>query len=209
MFIDLEIILIHILYSTYCKTYEQGHEKMCLMSYANNKGADQPVHPHSLISAFVVRCLDSIISLDSRTEISRLASLCGCAGRFVSGLVGNSRRHIFSWRGSYSFVKWLSAHCTFSTTEVHRVWWRANTALRTCQNSKILTQLNCHWRIKGEMVSFLRGTCFTLYTYIVRKHFHGIVIYEPRQEKICLCHMRATMVQIRLWLLNPKFHESS
>ena len=50
---------------------EPGHEKMCLMSYANNKGADQPVHPHSLISAFVVRCLDSIISLDSIAEISR------------------------------------------------------------------------------------------------------------------------------------------
>ena len=23
-------------------TYEPGHEKMCIMSYANNKGADQP-----------------------------------------------------------------------------------------------------------------------------------------------------------------------
>ena len=46
--------------------YEPGHEKLCLMSYANNKGADQPAHPRSLISAFVVRCLDSIISLDSR-----------------------------------------------------------------------------------------------------------------------------------------------
>ena len=32
---------------------EPGHEKMCPMSYANNKGADQPVHPHSLISVFV------------------------------------------------------------------------------------------------------------------------------------------------------------
>ena len=31
--------------------YEPGHEKMCLMSYANNKGADQHVHPRSLISA--------------------------------------------------------------------------------------------------------------------------------------------------------------
>ena len=30
----------------------------------------------SLISAFVVRCLDSIISLDSIAEISRLASFC-------------------------------------------------------------------------------------------------------------------------------------
>ena len=51
---------------------EPGHEKMCLVSYANNKGADQPAHPCSLISAFVVRCLDSIISLDSVAEISRL-----------------------------------------------------------------------------------------------------------------------------------------
>ena len=51
---------------------EPGHEKMCLMSYANNKGADQPAHPRSLITAFVVRCLDSIISLDSIVEISRI-----------------------------------------------------------------------------------------------------------------------------------------
>ena len=40
------------------------------MSYANNKGADQPAHPRSLISAFVVRHLDRI-SLDSIAEISR------------------------------------------------------------------------------------------------------------------------------------------
>ena len=48
-----------------------------VMSYANNKGADQPVHLRSLISTFVVHCLDSIISLDSIAEISRLASFCG------------------------------------------------------------------------------------------------------------------------------------
>ena len=74
------------------------------MSYANNKGADQPAHPHSLISAFVVRCLDSIISLDSIAEISTLASFCICAGRFDSGLIGNSRRHVLSCRGSYSEI---------------------------------------------------------------------------------------------------------
>ena len=42
------------------------------MSYANNKGADQPAHPHSLISAFIVRCLDSVISEVSVTKISSL-----------------------------------------------------------------------------------------------------------------------------------------
>ena len=57
---------------SYSGIYEPGHEKMCLMSYANNKGADQTAHPRSLISAFVVRCLDSIISLDFIAEISRL-----------------------------------------------------------------------------------------------------------------------------------------
>ena len=55
---------------------------MCLRSYANNKGIDQPAHPRSLISAFVVRCLNSIISLDSIAEISRLklASVAAQAG---------------------------------------------------------------------------------------------------------------------------------
>ena len=42
------------------------------LPYANNKGADQPAHPRSLNSAFVVRCLDSIISLVSISEISSL-----------------------------------------------------------------------------------------------------------------------------------------
>ena len=57
--------LLHLLHA-----YEPGREKTCLMSYANNKGADQPAHPHSLISAFVVRCLDSVMSPVSVTKIS-------------------------------------------------------------------------------------------------------------------------------------------
>ena len=40
-----------------------------VLPYANNKGADQPAHPHSLISTFVVRCLDTIIPLLSRFTI--------------------------------------------------------------------------------------------------------------------------------------------
>ena len=42
------------------------------MSYANNKGADQPARPRSLSGAFVVRCLDSVMSLFSVTKISSL-----------------------------------------------------------------------------------------------------------------------------------------
>ena len=55
----------HSSFSSHMYAFEPGHEKMCLKSYANNKGADQFAHPRSLISAFVVCCLDSIIYLDS------------------------------------------------------------------------------------------------------------------------------------------------
>ena len=52
------------------------------MPYANNKGTDQPVHPRSLISAFVVCCLDSIIRILAKSKISRLllASVAEQAG---------------------------------------------------------------------------------------------------------------------------------
>ena len=42
------------------------------MPHVNNKGADQPVRPHSLISTFVVHCLDSLIPLVSISEIPSL-----------------------------------------------------------------------------------------------------------------------------------------
>ena len=42
------------------------------MPYADNKGADQPAHPRSLISTFVVCLLDSIIPLVSMSEITSL-----------------------------------------------------------------------------------------------------------------------------------------
>ena len=60
------------------------------MLYVINKGADQPAHLHSLISSFVVRCLDSVIPLVSISEISSLyqASVAAQAG-FESYLVGN------------------------------------------------------------------------------------------------------------------------
>ena len=52
------------------------------MPYANNKGADQPAHPHSLISTFVVCCLDSMICILAISKVSRfeLASVAEQAG---------------------------------------------------------------------------------------------------------------------------------
>ena len=48
---------------TYAPSFEPGHEKTCLTSYA---------HPRNLISTFVVHCLDSVMSLVSVTKISSL-----------------------------------------------------------------------------------------------------------------------------------------
>ena len=68
------------------------------MPYANNKGAGQPVHPHSLISAFVVRCLGSIIPQRAKSKFFKtLASLCSWSGRLVSYLVANPPK--CSWSG--------------------------------------------------------------------------------------------------------------
>ena len=80
--------------------FEPGHGKMCLMSYANNKGADQRLCC-SLLRQFNI---SRFYSRNSKT----LASFCGCASRFVSGLVGNSRRHVLSCRGSFVIVPLVS-----------------------------------------------------------------------------------------------------
>ena len=42
-------------------TFGPRREKTCLQRCGNNKGTDEPAHPRSLISAFVIHFLESII----------------------------------------------------------------------------------------------------------------------------------------------------
>ena len=65
------------------------------MPYANNKDTDQPAHLHSLTSAFVVCCLDSIISLVSALAISRLWLVSVAEQAGLSLLVKNPNK-VFS-----------------------------------------------------------------------------------------------------------------
>ena len=70
----------HILNSKYSETSqrtstnlsqnEPQREKTCLRRFANNTGADQPAHSRSLISAYVIRVLESTISKLATSEIS-------------------------------------------------------------------------------------------------------------------------------------------
>ena len=45
----------------YVVLYGPRREKTCLLGLANNKCADRPAYPRSLISAFVTRFLKSVI----------------------------------------------------------------------------------------------------------------------------------------------------
>ena len=65
-----------------------GHEKTYLTVCANNNGADQPVHPCSLISAFVACCLDSIIHILAKVciKFKTLACLCSWTDQLESYL---------------------------------------------------------------------------------------------------------------------------
>ena len=58
--------------SSKCKAILIGprREKTCLQGFVNNKGADQPAHPRSLISAFVIHFLQSTICKLASSEFS-------------------------------------------------------------------------------------------------------------------------------------------
>ena len=58
--------------TTTCISYGPRREKTCLRGFMNNTGAEQPAHPHSLISAFVIHFLESTICKLATGEISIL-----------------------------------------------------------------------------------------------------------------------------------------
>ena len=64
-----------------CAIWATSWENL-LYAYPNNKGADQPAHPRSLVSAFVVLLLDSIIPTDALPKFSTLACFCSWADQF-------------------------------------------------------------------------------------------------------------------------------
>ena len=72
------------------------------MPYANNKGADQPAHPRSLSSAFIIRWLDSIILVLAQYTISRFYLVSVGEQACFSLIRSETRRQVFSGRGSIS-----------------------------------------------------------------------------------------------------------
>ena len=100
------------------------------LPYANNKGTDQAAHMRSLISAFIVHCLDNIMPKLSKSEISSLASLCSWAGRFELYLVANPEDR-FSHNGAHLFNNIINAVDKTVHSNKNTFWpWTANTGIR-------------------------------------------------------------------------------
>ena len=86
--------------------YEPLHEKTCFMPYVNNKGADQSAHARSLISAFVVHCLDSTIPILAKSKISRLQLASEAEQASLSPTWShNPKTGFFVTSGSYKSVR--------------------------------------------------------------------------------------------------------
>ena len=73
----------------YQKRHEPSHKKTHLISYANSKDADQPAHSRCLISAFVTRCLVSIMPIDVIPKLRDCASLRNREGQNEFYLAAN------------------------------------------------------------------------------------------------------------------------
>ena len=86
------------------------HEKTSLRGFANNKGADQPAYPHGLISAFVIRLFESIISKLATGEISSFLVVSVAETHFVKSLKDRFSRvevhiHGLQFLNTFMFTK--------------------------------------------------------------------------------------------------------
>ena len=89
-------------------------EKTCLWGFANNKGTDQPAHPRSLISAFVIRLLISIISRLATSEISLFYLVSVAEETGLSLALSEPRRQVFSRRGPDLLPQFVCMNSEFS-----------------------------------------------------------------------------------------------
>ena len=75
--------------------------RKCVLYYMRTTKAQISLRIHAVWSAPLLFAAKNDISSLYIQNFKILAGLCSWAGQFVSCLVGDSWRHIFSWRGSY------------------------------------------------------------------------------------------------------------
>ena len=109
-------------------------EKTCLRGFAKNTFADQPAHPRSLISAFVIcvsvqrlcylRFGKYHIQACYKRNFIFLASFCSWAGCFESHFVGNPEDRFVATRPNYVIaLLWASFFNSQSNPTSYEILW--------------------------------------------------------------------------------------
>ena len=131
------------------------HEKTCLMPYANNKDADQPVHPCSLIRAFVVHCLDSIIPILVKSKISRLylVSVTEQDGLSITWL--QTPKAGFLVTQLMSLPSLLTCSAATAVTDLHLNKLLINFGINVLKNRNTTTVLKVLQSLKEQQSSFI------------------------------------------------------
>ena len=129
---------------------------MRLMPYANNKGGDQPAHLRSLMSPFIVRCLDSIIPIRAIAKVSRLylATVAEWAGL---SLIWSQTSFLMTWLIYYTFV------CSSAITK----------AVETAINSR-------QWAKAVQILELQDSALASRYYKKIADHYASIGEYEVR-----------------------------
>ena len=109
------------------------------LSYVNNSGADQPAHPHSLISPFVICCLGSIISLISFFAISRFSLACVAEQASLESYLVENPEDRFSHDEAQIFHFRL-----WNCQQFKNVWARI-----------LVTLMNQRWRLRLHQIRIL------------------------------------------------------
>ena len=112
-------------------------EEFCHRGLQNNKCTDQLAHPHSMISAFAIHKLNSIVFklAPSKTSLF-LSSLCSWEGWFLVWSYRKPWRQVLSHRCSYMHLY----SCKYGPNPQTCFMWYAHTVL-----SKAPTFINILW----------------------------------------------------------------
>ena len=110
-------------------------EKTCLRWFANNTGADQPTHPRSLTSAFVIRILKKKIICKLATGEVSIFQLVPVAEEMVCyWLCWKPGRQVLSRRGQYISTPWKQRFTELFPSFANSVY--PDEQLASCETSR-------------------------------------------------------------------------
>ena len=104
--------------------------------FANNRHADQPAHPRSLISAFVIRVLESIISKLAISEIPTiyLVYMYEAYETALSLTLSETQKAGFVTSRPIRNLTWRDRHLVFMVRHKTALAIGLGSVFRSCQN---------------------------------------------------------------------------